>query len=126
MWIEKVSGERKGGQDLMDWLKDGQVLCRTANKIQADICPRINTQAMPFKQMENVTAFIQAARKLGVMEKDVFSTVDLYEAKNPQSVMNCIYSLGGAIQRTVPEFEGPYLGVAQTVVKDNARAKMVV
>jgi len=126
-WIEAVTWETKGSQPVMDWLKDGQVLCRMANLIKPGICPRINTQAMPFKQMENVTAFIQAARQLGVMEKDVFSTVDLYEAKNKQSVLNCIYSLGGAIQRTVPEFEGPFLGVAQNnAVKDSARAKTTV
>ena len=34
-----------------------------------------------FKQMENTTNFIRACRTLGVQEKDVFSTVDLYEAK---------------------------------------------
>lgn len=82
---------------------------------------------MPFKQMENVTAFIQAARKLGVLEKDVFSTVDLYEEKNSQSVMMCIYSLGGTVQRTAPEFGGPFLGKAQnTNVKDSARDKTTV
>lgn len=108
----------------MEWLKDGQVLCRLANKIKPNLCPRINTQSMPFKQMENVTAFIQASRQVGVLEKDVFSTIDLYEAKNPQAVLSSIYSFGGAIQRTVPEFEGPFIGVAQTgAVKDSAREK---
>merc|ERR1712066_447899 len=97
-WIETVTGERRGGQTLMQWLKNGQVLCRMANKIQPGICPRINTQTMPFKEMENVTAFIQACRKLGVMEKDVFSTVDLYEGKNSKSVMNCIASLGSVVR----------------------------
>lgn len=111
----------------MDWLKDGQVLCRTANKIQPGICPRINTQSMPFKQMENVTAFIQACRKLGVLEKDVFSTVDLYEGKNSKSVMICIASLGSVVRRTAPSFQGPYIGVAQnSAVKDAAREKTTV
>ena len=31
-------------------------------------------------RMENCTAFIRACRKLGVLEKDLFSTVDLYAA----------------------------------------------
>jgi len=98
-----------------------------ANKIHPGICPRINTQSMPFKEMENVTAFIQACRKLGVMEKDVFSTVDLYEEKNPRAVVNCIHSLGGVVRRTAPSFSGPYIGVAQSAnVSDVARAKMTV
>ena len=33
-------------------------------------------------QRENVTVFIKACRALGVREKDVFSTVDLYDAKD--------------------------------------------
>merc|ERR1712039_718933 len=82
---------------------------------------------MPFKEMENVTAFIQACRRLGVMEKDVFSTVDLYEEKSPRSVVNCIHSLGGAVRRTAREFRGPYIGVAQSAsVADVARAKITV
>jgi len=126
-WVEEVSGERSAGEPLMEWLKDGQVLCRLANKIQQGICPRINSQSMPFKQMENVTAFIQACRKLGVMEKDVFSTVDLYEGKNPKAVMNCIYNLGAAVRRSAPSFKGPYLGVAQgTNIVDKAREKTMV
>jgi hypothetical protein len=126
-WVEAVSGERHGCQPLMEWLKDGQVLCRTANKIQQGICPRINSQAMPFKQMENVTAFIQACRKLGVLEKDVFSTVDLYEGKNSKAVLNCIASLGSVVRRTAPSFKGPYLGVAQNAsVADAARMKTAV
>lgn len=125
LWLEAVSGEEKGDEPLMEWLKDGQVLCRTANMIQIGICPRINQQNMPFKQMENVTAFIQACRKLGVLEKDVFSTVDLYEGKNPKSVINCIVSLGAVVRRTAPSFRGPYIGAHQNaVVKDAARAKV--
>jgi hypothetical protein len=126
-WVEAVSGEAKGNQALMQWLKDGQVLCRMANKIHSGICPRINSQSMPFKQMENVTAFIQACRKLGVLEKDVFSTVDLYEEKNPRAVLNCIYSLGSVVRRTAPLFNGPYIGVAQnSSVIDVARGKTAV
>lgn len=127
LWIEAVCGEEKGDEPLMEWLKDGQVLCRTANKIQEGICPRINKQKMPFQQMENVTAFIQACRKLGVLEKDVFSTVDLYEGKSPKSVINCIVSLGAVVRRTAPSFRGPYIGAHQNaVVKDAAREKVVV
>jgi len=125
-WIESVTGERKGaGQTFFEWCKDGQVLCRAVNKVQAGICPRINKSSMPFQQMENVTAFIQACRKLGVLEKDLFSTVDLYEGKNLKSVYNCIFNLGSIIRRTAPTFRGPYLGVAQkAVVADAAREKV--
>mmetsp|Transcript_62687 Transcript_62687/g.118618 ORF Transcript_62687/g.118618 Transcript_62687/m.118618 type:complete len:120 (-) Transcript_62687:24-383(-) len=78
---------------------------------------------MPFKQMENVTAFIGACRKLGVLEKDLFSTVDLYEEKNLTSVMRCIYNLGAIVRTSAPEFRGPFLGVKQRAlnVEDTKR-----
>jgi len=126
-WLEEVSGEKSGEEDLADWLHDGQLLCKVANTLQSGICPRINTSVMPFKQMENVSAFIQACRKLGVLEKDVFSTVDLYEKKNMKAVCQCIYSLGSVVRTSAPSFNGPYLGVAQNAaVTDVARKKSVV
>merc|ERR1712216_937318 len=86
------------------------------NAIQPGICARVNTSEKPFQQMENVTAFIRACRQLGVLEKDVFSTVDLYEAKNLQSVLKCVYNLGAA-SRQVSTFRGPCLGIAQAKLK---------
>lgn len=125
-WLEEVSGER-GSEDLGDWLHNGKVLCKVANVLEPGICPRINAADMPFKQMENITAFIQACRKLGVLEKDVFSTVDLYEKKNMKAVCQCIYSLASVARTTAPAFKGPYLGVAQrAAVTDAARKKSAV
>jgi hypothetical protein len=82
---------------------------------------------MPFKQMENVTAFIHACRSLGVLEMDVFSTVDLYEKKNMKAVVGCIYNLAGIVRTTAPTFSGPYLGVAKRAsVTDVARTRQAV
>lgn len=36
---------------------------------------------MPFKQMENISAFLRAIRLIGVEEYEVFETVDLFEEK---------------------------------------------
>ena len=126
LWVEAISGETRGDETFGKWLKDGRVLCSVANKIQPGIIANVNSSKMPFKQMENVTAFIQACRKLGVLEKDVFSTVDLFEAKNLTSVQRCIFNLGSAVRRTAPEFQGPFLGVAQNAkVGDTKRQSQV-
>lgn len=127
LWIQAVSGDSRGDETFGKWLKDGWVLCSVANKIQPGIIPNVNSSKMPFKQMENVTAFIQACRKLGVLEKDVFSTVDLFEAKNLASVQRCIFNLGAAVRRTAPDFQGPFLGVAQNAkVGDKKRESQVL
>jgi len=125
-WIEVVTGETKGRRTFGDWLKDGKVLIRLANQLQPDICPRCNEQAMPFKQMENISAFIAACRTLGVLEKDLFSTVDLFELKNLKPVFNCIASLGSVCRTSAPCFRGPYIGVAQNAkITDKARKKTI-
>lgn len=114
-WIEAVSGEKKGDTTFAEWLKNGQVLCKLANAVRPGIVKKVNTSQMPFKQMENITYFMNAARELGVPESAIFSTPDLYEEKNMLSVVNCIYTLGGAVQVSCPDFAGPALGVAITV-----------
>ena len=53
---------------------------------------------MPFKQMENITAFLRACRTVGVSEHDLFETVDLYEEKDLNVVIQCIFALGRTIQ----------------------------
>lgn len=124
LWLERLSDEPRDGQPFGEWLKDGQILCKVANAVQPGIIKKINTQKMPFKKMENITNFIGVCRKLGVLEKDLFSTTDLYEEKNLKSVQNCIYNLASIIRTTAPDFKGPYLGVRQKAqVKDKLRKK---
>jgi hypothetical protein len=127
-WVEVVTGSSRGDLSFHDWLMDGTVLCSLANKIQPGIIEKVHpSKAMMFKKMENITNFIRASRTLGVLEKDVFNTVDLYEAKNLASVQTCIFNLGAA-SRTAPSFSGPYLGVAQVGIraKDTKRESRLV
>ena len=47
---------------------------------------------MPFVQMENISHFLRACQTppLSLPPHDVFLTVDLYEAKDPAQVLQCI------------------------------------
>jgi hypothetical protein len=69
--------------DFHESLKDGVLLCALLNAIKAGTIPekKINKSKMPFKCMENITAFIKASRELGVPEPDLFETQDLWGAK---------------------------------------------
>ena len=44
--------------------------------------------------MENVQSFLNAAKKYGVADEEVFQTPDLFEARNLPQVALCIFSLG--------------------------------
>jgi hypothetical protein len=93
-------------------LKDGHILCQAANKLAANACPKVNSSAMPFKQMENITAFINACRNVfKVPEHELFETVDLYEEKDLGCFVTCICSLGRVVAAAPPRgFTGPHIG----------------
>jgi len=123
-WIEAVTDQKKEDKDFAEWLKDGHVLCALVNTIKPGIVKKVNTSSLPFKQMENITYFMNAARELGVPESAMFGTPDLYEEKNIGSVVTCIFQLGGAVQVSAPEFTGPKLGIAlKSDSKDKKRDK---
>ena len=113
-WIEQVTGETVSSP-LGEGLKNGATLCRLAYKINPDTNVRLLKKpyvkgTSRFKEMENVTAFIQFCRAVGVPESDNFTTVALYEMKNIGQVITCLHSLGRTVQVNVPGFAGPHLG----------------
>merc|ERR1712087_839700 len=91
------------------------VLCDLINKIKPGTIAKPNASKLAFKQMENITFFMKAAREIGVSESSMFGTPDLYEEKNMGSVIDCIYAFGGTVQVKWPDFSGPKLGTAMKV-----------
>ena len=92
----------------MDSLKDGMLLCKLVNKILPGSA-KYKESKMPFKQMENIAAFLDAAqKKLGMPTQDLFQTIDLYEKKNPVQVIDSIHSFSRFAARA--GWEGPILG----------------
>uniref|UniRef100_A0A8D1E260 Calponin-homology (CH) domain-containing protein n=1 Tax=Sus scrofa TaxID=9823 RepID=A0A8D1E260_PIG len=74
-----------GHENFQNWLKDGTVLCELINglypKGQAPV-KKIQASTMAFKQMEQISQFLQAAECYGINTTDIFQTVDLWEGKN--------------------------------------------
>lgn len=97
-WIRQITGEPENISGDMDnfyeVLKDGMLLCKLANNIQPNLVKKVNTSKMAFKCMENINAFLEAARQLGVPAQETFQTVDLWERQNLNSVVICLQSLG--------------------------------
>ncbi|XP_063980595.1 myophilin [Diachasmimorpha longicaudata] len=97
-WIKVITGENINTSGDMDnfyeTLKDGTLLCRLVNHVQGGSVKRINQSTMAFKCMENINAFLEVARGLGVPPQETFQTVDLWERQNLNSVVICLQSLG--------------------------------
>ncbi|KAF9891970.1 hypothetical protein FE257_002934 [Aspergillus nanangensis] len=90
-WIEDVLHERLPSGDLLEALKDGVALCRLVN-LAVSPGVKYKQSSMPFVQMENISHFLRACQMppLGLPPHDVFLTVDLYEAKDPAQVLQCL------------------------------------
>jgi hypothetical protein len=91
------------------WLRSGELLCELVNKLQPGTISRVSSSAMPFKQMENISNYIEACAALGVPNQDCFRSVDLFEGKDLRAVVRNIHSLGRVAQR-LEGFHGPTLG----------------
>merc|ERR1740116_186491 len=77
--------------------------------------------------MENITYFTDVAREIGVPESSMFATPDLFEEKNMNSVINCIYLFARVVQSAAPDYDGPTLGekMEGEVGKDVRREKKI-
>ena len=87
--------------------QDGSVLCNLANALKPGSVKKVNTSAMAFKKMENISFFLKFAEEfvqkselfqvfsLKVKENLLFcvKTVDLYEGQDPNAVLICLASL---------------------------------
>ncbi|CAG9584817.1 unnamed protein product [Danaus chrysippus] len=97
-WIRQIIGEPDNTSGDMDnfyeVLKDGTILCKLANNLQPGTVKKVNESKMAFKCMENINAFLEAAKQFGVPAQETFQTVDLWERQNLNSVVICLQSLG--------------------------------
>jgi len=108
MWIENVTGDKLGESSLQEELKNGVVLCNLINTIKPGEIKKVSTSAMPFKQMENISLYLEACRSMGVTDYDLFQTVALFENKDMLAVLTNLQSLGRVAQAI--GFQGPTLG----------------
>ncbi|CAL8349786.1 unnamed protein product [Lota lota] len=97
----------KGG--FQTWLKDGCVLSELINSLFTGDKPikKIQSSPMAFKQMEQISQFLTAAEKYGVIKTDMFQTVDLWEGKDLAAVQRTLSALGSL---AVTKDEGTYRG----------------
>lgn len=97
-WIKEITGEpinTSGDMDnFFEALKDGVLLCKLANALQAGSVKKVNESKMAFKCMENISAFLECAKAFGVPVQETFQSVDLWERQNLNSVVICLQSLG--------------------------------
>ncbi|XP_015280438.1 PREDICTED: transgelin-2 [Gekko japonicus] len=103
----EVGQPQPGKDEFQKWLKDGTVLCKLINSLYAKgqgPVAKIQSSTMAFKQMEQISQFLQAAERYGILATDIFQTVDLWEGKNMACVQRTLMNLGGLAVAKGDEF----------------------
>ncbi|RHY62498.1 hypothetical protein DYB30_001037 [Aphanomyces astaci] len=77
--------------DLLAILKDGQVLCKLANSLNASI--HINKLKTTFHCKENITAFLQWVHRMEVPEQDIFAADDLLWGNDLSIILRTLSAL---------------------------------
>jgi len=119
-WFKDVLKEDlvAGMREMEKQLRDGVLLVKLAQVVQQSspkikekakkMTLKVNTMAVPFKQMENIQLFINFCKNYGVPKGALFQTVDLFEGRNMAQVLSCIQMLGSECQRN--GFSGTTIG----------------
>jgi hypothetical protein len=114
-WVEEITGKPWPEASFGEALKDGKILVKLSNKVRKLGGPNMkklkaNTSKLGFKQMENISGFLQNCRALGMAEQELFCTPDLYEKKNLALVVDGLFAFASHVQAKTPGYEGPTLG----------------
>jgi len=104
---EAVTGKTLDGS-FQSALKSGEVLCELVNHISPGAVPKIQKPVNAFKERENIVAYIEACKKLGLKESDCFVSQDLHEGDNMVLVIDQIYHLAG-FANSSKTYNGPKL-----------------
>eukprot|EP01006_Ploeotia_vitrea_P034492 TRINITY_DN65758_c9_g3_i3.p2 TRINITY_DN65758_c9_g3~~TRINITY_DN65758_c9_g3_i3.p2 ORF type:complete len:318 (+),score=140.80 TRINITY_DN65758_c9_g3_i3:115-954(+) len=108
-WLEALVGYQFPG-GFHESLKSGVILCEALNRIAPGSVKKITKLKSPFKMRENIVAYLEGCKRLGVKEHDNFVTQDLFEGDNLGQVVDQIFALGSVAQSNT-SFKGPYIGV---------------
>lgn len=105
LWLEIISGEQRNDGGFAEWLRNGRVLCASANGVWPGICGKRKG-----KGTDKIATFLGACLALGVPKRSLLRAEDLLDSGDVQRLQLCVVALAGVARRSVPQFRGPYLG----------------
>jgi len=88
-WIEEMVGLDIEADEFLDALQDGVVLCSIANAISPGSIPKVHpAPKLAFKQIENITSFINACKRFGLAPAVLFDPQELQAKKKCKPCFN--------------------------------------
>jgi len=92
-WIEQLTDEDFDGDDVTA-LSDGVLLCKLVNVIQPGSVETINEDPSVFGKVENIKAYLQACKEIGIDDGDLFEISDLTQDGDSLNVLLNLAALG--------------------------------
>uniref|UniRef100_A0A8R1HJ83 Calponin-homology (CH) domain-containing protein n=1 Tax=Caenorhabditis japonica TaxID=281687 RepID=A0A8R1HJ83_CAEJA len=109
-WVQGITGQsfdtNGDAENFVRVFQDGSLLCNLANALKPGSVKKVNTSAMAFKKMENISFFLKFAEEF-VQKSELFQTVDLYEGQDPNAVLICLASLARKAEKFGRDGLGP-------------------
>uniref|UniRef100_A0AC34PX57 Calponin-homology (CH) domain-containing protein n=1 Tax=Panagrolaimus sp. JU765 TaxID=591449 RepID=A0AC34PX57_9BILA len=91
-WIETVTRKfAPSDKNVNEWLKDGTILCEILDTVlPGSLIRKINTKKSQFASAENVTNFLESAKKAGIDSAQLFELSDLLDEKDMGKVFKTL------------------------------------
>ena len=105
---------------LQPLLSSGEALCDLINALRPGIIPKIARapilEAMTenrrnARMRENIGQYVDACAELGVPQRELFITGDLFDNKDFKGVLKNIHGLARLTHYDLPDFQGPRIGI---------------
>ncbi|KAI5180545.1 hypothetical protein NEOKW01_0849 [Nematocida sp. AWRm80] len=98
-WIEKEINEKIEGE-FEETLKNGVVLAKLVRIFSPETVPKIfESSVLQYKHTDNINAFFEFSKKIGLPMVFLFDLIDLYDGKNIPKVIYCIHALAHFLAR---------------------------
>ncbi|KAJ8363412.1 hypothetical protein SKAU_G00122430 [Synaphobranchus kaupii] len=94
LWIQEITGHGIG-DNFMEELKDGVILCELINTLQPGSVRKISNSTQNWHQLENIGNFVRAITDYGLKLHDIFEANDLFENVNHTQVQSALIALAG-------------------------------
>ena len=119
LWIECLLGAPPPPGPLMAQLKSGEVLCDLLNVLRPGLVSKVarahsmaelHVSKRNAQMRENIGQYVDGCAELGVPQRDLFMTADLFDDKDHRAVTRHLEGLARFAQEGLPTFHGPYIG----------------
>jgi hypothetical protein len=109
-WVEAVLKAPLPDDDFHLALKSGVVLCRLFGALHPEQpkLDKIYDGKVAYLQMQNISLYIKSCESVGMRKIDLFDTIDLFDKKNMNAVLNHLITMASRCAKR-PGYSGPAL-----------------